>query len=531
MTTILVVDDRPLNREFLVTLLGYGGYRTLEAGDGAEALEAIRTERPGLVITDIQMPTMDGYDMVRHLRADPQLAGIPIIFYTATYRAREARALAESCGVAAVLSKPSDPEQILHAIQDVLNRSETLEIVAPGAPVAGSEPAVPAGEDGAGCLNGVESARQWLDEIRGREHELLQERDTLLKITGRMSQALDYLQTVRLRLTALIELDLELFSQRNPEALLETFCQAAHEFGPALYAAVGICEHNGEGLRYFRASGYDEETLARLGAMSPCAGVLGRLAAERRPLRLAGGDADPAALGLPACHPPIHSFLGVPIATPSQFYGWLFLAEKEGALAFSEADTDIAVTMAMQVAIAYENLLLFEELRQAEAEMQVLATTDSLTGTLNRRTFERLLEGELARVRRYHAPLALIMCDIDHFKQVNDTFGHGTGDTVIRAVADLVKGNIRSADVFARWGGEEFMILAPQSDAEQARVVAEKLRQAIAAATFGTAGHVTVSFGVTVCAPEDDSNTFLKRVDDALYNAKAKGRNRVAVFS
>jgi CheY-like chemotaxis protein len=110
MATILVVDDAPTNREFLVTLLGYRGHRLLEAADGAEALALVRAERPDLVIADILMPTMDGYEFVRQLRADPVIAQILVIFYTAYYHEQEAKALAQACGVAHILTKPSEPE-------------------------------------------------------------------------------------------------------------------------------------------------------------------------------------------------------------------------------------------------------------------------------------------------------------------------------------------------------------------------------------------------------------------------------------
>src|SRR3979490_108765 len=125
MATILIVDDRPTNRQFLVTLLGYGGHRLLEAANGAEALERVRAERPDLVITDILMPTMDGYEFVGHLRADPALAPIPVIFYTATYSEPQAKALADSCGVRIVLPKPCDPERILAAVNEALGITDS----------------------------------------------------------------------------------------------------------------------------------------------------------------------------------------------------------------------------------------------------------------------------------------------------------------------------------------------------------------------------------------------------------------------
>lgn len=165
--------------------------------------------------------------------------------------------------------------------------------------------------------------------------------------------------------------------------------------------------------------------------------------------------------------------------------------------------------------------------KRDEKEIHILATTDSLTGIANRREFARILAGEADRARRYGSPLSLTMYDLDHFKQVNDTFGHDVGDYVLQAVTRLVKERIRNVDVMARWGGEEFMVLMPQSDLAAARRAADKLRLAIAGYQFDKVGSITVSFGVTEFVPQDDSNSLLKRVDDALYQAKERGRNCV----
>jgi two-component system, cell cycle sensor histidine kinase and response regulator CckA len=121
MATILIVDDRPSNRQFLLTLLSYSGHQLLEATDGLEALALIRGARPDLVITDIAMPMMDGHEMVSRLRAEPELAATPVIFYTATYSESEAMRLAASCGVETVLLKPTDPARILAAVDQALH--------------------------------------------------------------------------------------------------------------------------------------------------------------------------------------------------------------------------------------------------------------------------------------------------------------------------------------------------------------------------------------------------------------------------
>jgi diguanylate cyclase (GGDEF)-like protein len=169
--------------------------------------------------------------------------------------------------------------------------------------------------------------------------------------------------------------------------------------------------------------------------------------------------------------------------------------------------------------------------KRYEREIHLLATTDSLTGIANRREFARILESEVERARRYGAPLSLAMYDIDYFKRVNDTFGHDVGDHVLQSLTVLVKKTVRITDVVARWGGEEFMLLMPQSDMNAAKRAAEKLRQMIARHRFDEAGGIAVSFGVTQYVPQDDPNSLLKRVDDALYLAKERGRNRVETLA
>jgi two-component system cell cycle response regulator len=167
----------------------------------------------------------------------------------------------------------------------------------------------------------------------------------------------------------------------------------------------------------------------------------------------------------------------------------------------------------------------------AEREIHLLATTDSLTGIANRREFTAILLKEMGRARRYDTTMSLVMYDIDYFKHVNDNFGHDVGDDVLQAITGIAKDNIRVNDVAARWGGEEFMVLMPQSDLQAAFNAAEKLRAAIVGHDFDKVGRLTVSFGVAELAPQDDLNLLLKRVDDALYRAKEMGRNRVEALT
>jgi diguanylate cyclase (GGDEF)-like protein len=167
--------------------------------------------------------------------------------------------------------------------------------------------------------------------------------------------------------------------------------------------------------------------------------------------------------------------------------------------------------------------------RLAEKELQILATTDKLTGAYNRTKFNEIMGREIERIKRFHAPLSMMIFDIDHFKKVNDKHGHGVGDSVLKTIADIVRKNIRKLDYFVRWGGEEFMIISSETDLEKAQALAERIRTIIEKHNFKTARKVTVSFGVTEFRKSDTENSFIKRADDTMYEAKRKGRNRVEV--
>lgn len=162
-------------------------------------------------------------------------------------------------------------------------------------------------------------------------------------------------------------------------------------------------------------------------------------------------------------------------------------------------------------------------------EKDYLASTDSLTGSYNRYKFIQLFAVELQRELRYGGGLALIMFDIDHFKHINDEFGHGVGDMVLKEITRLVNNLIRATDAMTRWGGEEFMILVPRDGREAAAALAEKLRCAMEDHHFPGVPKVTASFGVGEYMPGDTLESLCVRLDEALYRAKHEGRNRVCV--
>jgi diguanylate cyclase (GGDEF)-like protein len=182
---------------------------------------------------------------------------------------------------------------------------------------------------------------------------------------------------------------------------------------------------------------------------------------------------------------------------------------------------------AMRVRISRQS----DELRQTLVQAQALATTDMLTGLLNRRAMTDQLESELARVSRSGNPVCVALIDIDHFKKVNDHYGHRMGDEVLRAFASLAQGDLRQVDQLGRWGGEEFLLMMPHVDASQAWVAVERLRNRIAAHPMGDSGNltVTISAGLAQFSHGESLDRWIERADQALYQAKQSGRNRCLI--
>ncbi len=364
--TILIVDDHVLNREFLMALLGYGGHRLLQAANGAEGLAMVEAEVPDLVISDILMPNMDGYEFVTRLHANPATAQVPVIFYTATYREREANQMAQACGVRRVLPKPSDPDVILRAVSEALGLPEPAQVPPFPHTAASANRMFLIDNTVAEYLGEVESSSTVLSKM-AQDHDAPEPSHNLAQMTTRLSSSLSSLQAVSLRLTSLIELGIELGAERDPAALIDIGCKVAKNICVSRYACIGVLDEGADELSFFSSCGDYREAMV-IGS-APRAGVLGTLLESRQPVRLDGLDGDPRSVGLPAAHPSIHSFMGVPIASHERVHGWLYLVDKLGASGFSEIDERVAVTVSAQIAVAYENLLLYDEIKRHHAQL------------------------------------------------------------------------------------------------------------------------------------------------------------------
>ena len=357
MATILVVDDISANRELLVTLLRYQGHRLLEAADGQEALVSVRTQPPDLIISDVLMPSMDGYEFVRQLQLNPSTSRIPVVFSTAHYGEREAKALALSMGVAYVLTKPSEPDEVLRIVDRVLSgelKTRRVPDVAPGT----------ADFD--------------------REH--------LRLVTDKLLEKTDDLKSANTRLRALVNIGLELASERNPVRLLENVCVAARELFGATYVTLGIVSRTDRRLERLVTNGVSEANWIAAG--DTVSGLLGEVVDERRTLRGSNPGGSPVQLHLPRRHPEVQSFLVAPVASPAHVYGWLCLVGNEGR-SFTEEDEQLALALGGQVGRIYENGYFYSLAREERDRAQrYLDTAEVILLALD-------MDGRIALVNRH----------------------------------------------------------------------------------------------------------------------------------
>ncbi|NOR57807.1 MAG: diguanylate cyclase [Sulfurimonas sp.] len=207
-----------------------------------------------------------------------------------------------------------------------------------------------------------------------------------------------------------------------------------------------------------------------------------------------------------------------------------FSQELNKILYFSSRAKTLEVDDKNNVSILYgiiEDITIQEEQKQ---KVKLLSEVDKLTGLYNRHKIDNSLNIEIKRAKRHGTDLSLIILDIDKFKNINDKYGHLVGDKTLIEIATLLKENTRDTDIIGRWGGEEFIILCPNSNLEKTIQLAEKLRKSMESFQFDVVNNVTSSFGITQLSKDDDIVSFLTHADKALYNAKNNGRNRVEKY-
>ncbi len=253
-------------------------------------------------------------------------------------------------------------------------------------------------------------------------------------------------------------------------------------------------------------------------------GVSGWVAQNRKQIVVQDLVKETGLLNVELIPPRVRSFVSTPLYVQQSLIGVINLSH-EAPNAFSSADVRLVSTLASQIAQAIERVEVVRSLEQ-------MAITDGMTGLYNHRYFQMCLDNEMRRATRYDQPLTVMMLDIDHFKKINDRYGHGTGDYVLSEVSDVLRQSIRQTDVAARYGGDELIVIFPHTTAADATVAAERMRAAVQDREFicpnGSRLSLTVSIGVASYPTHASSREdLILQADTALYRAKKSGRNRV----
>ncbi|MEQ8230843.1 MAG: EAL domain-containing protein [Gammaproteobacteria bacterium] len=360
MTTILVVDDNADNRDLLAAVLAPCGYRVLEAADGFTGLALARREQPRLIISDILMPAMDGYEFVQQLRADPRVAAIPVVFYSAWYQGQEAARLARDCGVEHLLTKPCEPEEIITTVAAALADTRPGNATKPAA-----------------------SGHFAADHAR--------------VVNRQLSRTAEQLEHANQRLLAFQRGQVGLASERDPERLLQGFVDMARELIGARYAlAVAGFKHDGDSRkRCVAVAGLDADIPERLDGAALEAAFASRWEPAFECSYAVSANNGNAAAYLPGL-PRARNLLVAPLRSPTHAYGWIGLADKLDAEGFDDDDGVLVATSAALAGRVYENGSLYARLTQHAA-------------TLEREVAERrAAEARVVRLSRIQAVLSSI---------------------------------------------------------------------------------------------------------------------------
>jgi len=399
MARILIVDDDPNTRELYVSLLTPFGHDVIEAGDGEEGLDLARQRDPDLIVSDILMPTTNGYEFVTRLRQIPQFAATPVIFQSASFLDHQTQLIGKNCGVSDFIAKPCDPEEILATINRVLKLPSTLPVSAT-------------------LFGTIEDP---IPTVIDAYYE-----------KGKQADALS------LRLSALLELGLQLARSTEPLQLLEAAASVAREVIGANYSAAATLEGDGPNFRYFVTRGIQPAAATSLN-QALAAGTFREIAVEGKSLRLFRHAGEPASLTLPADHPPVHGFLGTPIQTGARGYGLIYVADKLGGLEFTSEDEGFLATIATKLAVAYENVLRYHEIQEHAARLE-------------REVEQRKQAEDRFRLLVETAPTGILICDAqgcitEANAQIQRMFGYSREELIGHPVEMLVPEQHRGAHV------------------------------------------------------------------------------------
>lgn len=449
---ILVVDDVPANIKLLEAKLVSDYYKVITAVNGFEALEKAKKFKPDLILLDVMMPGMDGFETCAKLKTDPELVHIPVVMVTALSE-RSDRLKGLESGADDFITKPINDVALFARVKSLIRIKTLLDELRL--------------RNTTGVQMGMESehASDFIADVSGAkilmvDDDSVQSKQVIAKLDEKYK-------------TTLVE---------DPEQALEIAKNGDFDI---IIISTLLAEMDGLRLASYIKS--QEET-------------------RHIPI-VVFVDEDERHIMLKALEMGINDYLTVPVDKNE---------------------------MAVRVRTQLHRKFYQDELKAQYQRSVSMALTDGLTGLYNRHYLNTHLGNMIKHAARSSKKLALMIMDVDHFKNVNDTYGHDAGDMVLRQLAEIITKTARATDLPARFGGEEFVMLMPETDPTSALGVANRMRELVEKTLFAVDNNrntikLTISIGIANIIENDDAEKLLKRADEALYIAKNSGRNNVKV--
>jgi len=470
-TKVVVADDDAALVSTLTFILREMGAQVTGLPDGEHLLEQLESETPDLLLLDIMMPKVDGLELLRRIKSDPRWIDLPVLMVS-SMPPEEATVQSFGLGAADFVPKPFRVRELTARIASRLARSRELHA---------------AREEAVSQAKMVDILHEVTDSLKPEEIYHI--------LARRVARAL------------------------NKSRCSLVLAKPGDTFGTVVAAYENPMLRNlriqlGRYPEILKALETDQVVIVEDVSKDP-------LFSEVR----AGWERD----GLEV---QIGSVVALPFRMRDQQAGVLFLRTTREEPPLTRGDAHFADTVIKAAVAAIEKAHDFASIVSDRERLEHLASHDALTGCLNRRALIEQLEREWERAHRYNLVLTVLMVDLDHFKDVNDKRGHLAGDRALQQIGELLRREGRSVDTVGRYGGEEFVVVLPETALHGATIVAERARQRIQAHNFGSAAEpvtVTVSIGVASVPDERATSpeTFLALADAALYRAKADGRNVV----
>ncbi|MEP6764641.1 MAG: diguanylate cyclase [Gemmatimonadaceae bacterium] len=484
---ILVADDDQGVLDSIALLLKENGYEVVRATGGATVMEQLNARTPDLLLMDILMPDADGCQLLERVKSEEKWSDLPVLMMS-SLPPEEASVRAFGLGAADFIRKPFRPKELLARVQAQLRVGSMLRSTRQ-------------------TLARTEEALQRAQAESDSRRTLV---DILHEVTGDLSVSELYHLLVR----------------RAARALGVSHCSV-------------VLARPGDKMATVVAA-YENPKLHHLTVQLDRYPELKAAFETGQPILVEDLDSHPlyegvrAVWGIEGIEIPIRSVIALPFTVERGEYGVFLVRRTRDQEPLGPKDMEFAQAVITAAVAVIQRAQVVESTMADNARLEQLAQTDPLTQLLNRRALTERITAEMERALRYDSSMALLMIDLDHFKHVNDTYGHLVGDDVLRDVAELLNVTIRTTDMVSRYGGEEFLVLLPETDEVGAESFAERIRVAIDQHEFGGRAdqaplHLTTSVGVATfpAARIESVEDLFARADAALYRAKADGRNRV----